>query len=147
MGKVQYWFCVGSEADLGRAGRSLDPTHVGPEASRIQGDEPRHRLALPPRATARSTRHRLLRQPRGAPTLPARTGRGPAVLRGTRDVRTAPSYLPPLRPGQARAWHPDSHTPTTNRVWAYSSEVLLPASLSSEVVGHKVVKFGPVYEV
>jgi hypothetical protein len=33
------------------------------------------------------------------------------------------------------------------RVWAYSSEVLLPASLSSEVVGHKVVKFGPVYEV
>eukprot|EP01047_Picozoa_sp_COSAG01_P115989 COSAG01_NODE_44657_length_416_cov_14.810726_1_plen_51_part_01 len=34
-----------------------------------------------------------------------------------------------------------------NGVWAYSSEVLLPASLSSEVVGHKVVKFGPVYEV
>eukprot|EP01047_Picozoa_sp_COSAG01_P038507 COSAG01_NODE_3128_length_6541_cov_14.744334_6_plen_101_part_00 len=33
------------------------------------------------------------------------------------------------------------------RVWAYSSEVLLPASLSSEVVHHKVVKFGPVYEV
>jgi hypothetical protein len=73
MGKVQYWFCVGSEADLGRAGRSLDPTHVGPEASRIQGDEPRHRLALPPRATTRSTRHRLLKGGPGTCTCGTRT--------------------------------------------------------------------------